>query len=42
MFGKRDAAGFGLVALAVLVLNIVFWLALLAGALWILRAFGVL
>jgi hypothetical protein len=42
LFDKRDAAGFGLLALLVVVLNLLFWAGLLGGALLILRAFGVL
>jgi hypothetical protein len=41
LFDKKDAAGFGLLALVVLLLNLLFWAAMLVGALFILRAFGV-
>lgn len=42
MFDKREMRGFGLMAVVVLVLNLVFWLGLIAGGLYLLRAFGVL
>lgn len=42
MFDKRDMREFGLLAIVVLVLNLIFWLALAAGALYLLRAFGVI
>jgi hypothetical protein len=41
MFDKRDMREFGLLAVVVLVLNLVFWLALAAGVLYLLRSFGV-
>lgn len=42
MFDKRDMREFGLLAIVVLVLNLIFWLGLVAGGLYLLRAFGVI
>ena len=42
MFTKKETGGFALMAVVVVLLNIVFWLALAAGVLYLLRAFEVI
>ena len=42
MFTKKETGGFALMAVVVVLRNIVFWLALAAGVLYLLRAFEVI
>lgn len=42
MFDKREGFGFGLMAVFITILNIVFWLALLLGTIYILKETGVI